>query len=111
MKEINKKLLREALIDEGYIESFGLDNTVENLLNLRNLDDKSAYDMLVTWLETGKLTPFQSVEGIDLTFLLTTLQMKAPAAILAYGMLLYDPKRNAIVLKNEADRRMTYVHK
>lgn len=105
MDTIDRNALRERLVNEGYVEEFGLENTVDNLLNLRNLEDDSAYKMLIEWMKTGKIGKFEPIEGIDKRFLRDTLKMKAPAIILAYGMLLYDPKRNAMFLKNEASRR------
>lgn len=105
---INKEELRERLIGEGYLAECGLDRTVENLINLEKLEDKRAYEMLVKWMQTGKVEKFEPIEGIDYKFLKDTLKMKKPAIILAYGMLLYDPKRNALFLKREATRKMLY---
>lgn len=111
MEKINKEELRERLIGEGYLAEFGLDRTVDNLLNLEKLDDKRAYEMLEKWMQTGKIDKFEPIEGIDYKFLKDTLKMKKPAIILAYGMLLYDPKRNALFLKREANRRMVFTSK
>lgn len=108
MNTIDRESLRERLIGEGYVEDFGLDRTIENLLNLNNLKDKSAYNMLVKWMQTGKISAFEPIEGIDLSFLRSSLTMKAPAIILAYGMLLADPKGNAIFLKNQVKRRKVF---
>lgn len=108
MKTINRNQLRERLIDEGYVPEFGLEYTIDNLLNLQNLEDKSAYEMLVEWMENGKVAKFDPIEGIDKAFLKNTLKMKDPAIILAYGALLYDPKRNAILLKREENRRLRF---
>lgn len=105
MSIVNKNELKQRLIDEGYIEEYGLDRTVENLINLEKLENKAAYEMLCTWLKTGKIQKFESIGGIDLKFLRDELHMKNPAIILAYGMLLYDPEHNAIALKREKDRR------
>lgn len=105
---INKEELRERLVGEGYLAECGLDRTVENLINLEKLEDKRAYEMLVKWMQTGKVEKFEPIEGIDYKFLKDTLKMKKPAIILAYGMLLYDPKRNALFLKREATRKMLY---
>lgn len=111
MEKINKEELRERLIGEGYLAEYGLDRTVDNLLNLEKLDDKRAYEMLVKWMQTGKVDKFEPIEGIDYKFLKDTLNMKKPAIILAYGMLLYDPKRNALFLKREATKRMLFTQK
>lgn len=108
MDKIDRNDLKMRLIDLGYVEEFGLERTIDNLLNLQNLENKSAYNMLVDWMKTGKVGKFEPIDGIDKTFLRDTLKMKDPAIILAYGMLLYDPKRNAIFLKNQASRRIKY---
>lgn len=111
MEKIKKEELRERLIGEGYLAEYGLDRTVENLINLENLEDKRAYQMLVRWMQTGKIDKFEPIEGIDYKYLKDTLKMKKPAIILAYGMLLYDPKRNALFLKREATKRMVFTAK
>ena len=105
MDTIDKNELRQRLIDCGYIPQFGLDRTVENLLNLKNLDNKDAYKMLEEWMESNRIRKFEPIEGIDVKFLKNKLKMKDPAIILAYGMLLHDPKGNAAFLK-QVDRRM-----
>lgn len=106
MDTIDKNELRQRLIDCGYIPQFGLDRTVENLLNLKNLDNKDAYKMLEEWMESNRIRKFEPIEGIDVKFLKNKLKMKDPAIILAYGMLLHDPKGNAAFLKRQVDRRM-----
>ena len=108
MKTIDKNDLRERLIDCGYIPEFGLENTVENLLNLQNIENPDAYAMLEEWMRTNKIRKFEPIEGIDVKFLRDTLKMKDPAIILAYGMLLHDPKRNAMLLKRQVDKRNIY---
>ena len=108
MGNIDRNQLKKRLIDCGYIEDFGLDRTVSNLLNLEKLDDKRAYEMLEEWMQTGRLRKFEPIEGIDIKYLRNTLKMKDPAVILAYGMLLFDPKRNAMALKREAEHRQMF---
>lgn len=107
MSTIDKNTLRERLVDCDYVPEFGLDSTVANLLNLQNLENKAAYNMLEEWMTTGKLRAFEPIEGIDIKFL-RDMKMKDPAIILAYGMLLHDPKRNAVFLKREASRRQLF---
>ena len=109
MNTIDRKQLKERLVDEGYIPEFGIENTIDNLLNLQNLEDKSAYEMLLEWMETGKVRKFGPIEGIDMKYLRSTLKMKDPAIILAYGMLLYDSKRNAIFLRKQENKRNCYI--
>ena len=108
MTNIDRIQLRKRLLDCGYIEEFGLEHTIDNLLNLARLDDKRAYHMLEEWMQTGRIAKFEPVEGIDRRFLRDTLKMKDPAVILAYGMLLFDPKGNAVVLRREAARRLKF---
>ena len=55
MKTIDKNELKQRLIDCGYITQFGLDNTIENLLNLENIENPAAYEMLVEWMNTNKI--------------------------------------------------------
>lgn len=111
MKTIDKNELKQRLIDCGYIPEFGLCDTIENLLNLKNIENPDAYKMLEEWLETNKIRKFEPIEGIDVKFLRDNLKMKDPAIILAYGMLLHDPKRNAMFLKRQVDRRNVFVFK
>lgn len=108
MKTIDKNELKQRLIDCGYIPQFGLDSTINNLLNLKNIENPDAYKMLEEWMVTNKIRKFEPIEGIDLKFLRDTLKMKDPAIILAYGMLLHDPKRNAIFLKRQVDKRNVF---
>lgn len=108
MKTIDKNELKQRLIDCGYIPQFGLDGTVDNLLNLQYIDNPDAYNMLVEWMETNKIRKFEPIEGLDLKFLRDILKMKDPAIILAYGMLLHDPKRNAIFLKRQVNKRNVF---
>lgn len=108
MGNIDREQLKKRLLDCGYIADFGIERTIDNLLNLEKLDNKDAYKMLEEWMATNKLRKFEPIEGIDMKFLRNKLRMKDPAVILAYGMLLYDPKRNAMILKRELDRRNAF---
>lgn len=107
MKAIDRNQLRERLIDCGYgfVPEAVLEQTVDNLLNLEKLENPAAYEMLAEWMETTKLRKFAPIEGIDQKFLKEKLKMREPAIILAYGMLLHDPKRNALFLKRQVDKR------
>lgn len=98
--EITKDILRERLLEEGYVEK-NLDRTIDNLMNLQG----KARQALNEWLETGKVVNFEAIEGVDRRFLRDNLKMKDPAVILAYGMLLAEPKYNAMYLKRLAFRR------
>ena len=95
MNTIDRNELKNRLIQEGYIEANGLDMTIDNLLNLEG----KAAEMLMEWFQDGKKPEFEAIEGIDSTYLRDTLEMKDPAVILSYGMLLVDPKVNSVRLK------------
>lgn len=101
METIDRAQLKERLLEQGYIETNGLEYTLDNLINLTG----KAAEMLRKWLETGRVDKFDPIEGIDKRFLKDRLKMKDPAIILAYGMLLKDPKRNSMLLMREVDRR------
>ncbi len=92
---IDKIALKELLIEYGYIAEYGLDMTVDNLINL----DGAAREMLLHWLAYRKIEKFTPIEGIDIKYLRDNMKMKEPAIILAYGMLLKDPKRNSALLR------------
>lgn len=96
MNTINRQELKKRLIQEGYVEAYGLDRTIDNLLNL---DGKAAV-MLIDWFNNGKTPEFDAIEGVDSAFLRDVLKMKEPAIILSYGMLLKDPKVNGAHLKS-----------
>lgn len=109
MNTIERNELKERLIDCGYIPEFGLEKTIDNLLNLKNLENPDAYKMLEEWMITCKVRKFEPIEGIDVNFLRDKLKMKDPAVILAYGMLLNDPKRNAIFLRRQVDKKQVFI--
>lgn len=98
MESINANTLRERLIEVGYPDTPITDNAVKHLLAM----DGKAAEMLKTWFETGRLPKFESIEGIDRNFLRDTLKMLDPAIIMAYGMLLENPKYNAMLFKRQA---------
>lgn len=96
MNTINRDKLKELLLEEGYIESNGIEMTLDNLMNLTG----DAAEMLKEWMETRKVRKFEPIEGIDRNFLRNEMKMKDPAIILAYGMLTSDnPKYNAYLLR------------
>lgn len=104
MNTINKEKLKERLLQEGYVEANGLNMTIERLANLKG----NAFEMLVDWMDKGIQPEFEAIEGISSTMLREKLQMKEPAIILSYGMLLADPKNAAIRLKSLLSRRFYY---
>ena len=102
MNTINRQELKNRLLQEGYVEDYGLDKTIDNLLGLNG----EAAKMLQEWVDHGKVPEFEAIEGIDSNTLRVKLGMKEPAIILSYGMLKMDPKINSIHLKNLLNRRM-----
>lgn len=104
MNTIDRQELKNRLIQEGYVEAFGLDQTIDRLLNL----DGKAAEMLKAWMNDGIIPEFDEIEGIGSKVLREKLKMKEPAIILSYGMLLKDPKANSIHLKNLLKRRTVF---
>lgn len=104
MNTIDRLELKNRLIQEGYVESFGLDQTIDRLLNL----DGKAAEMLKVWMDEGIIPVFDEIEGIDSKVLREKLKMKEPAIILSYGMLQKNPKANSIHLKNLLKRRTVF---
>ncbi len=102
MNTIDRQELKKRLLKDGYIEAFGLENTIDNLINL----DGKAKEMLVQWLKYEIIPEFEAIEGIDSKMLRGQLNMKEPAIILSYGMLLKNPKVNSVHLKNLFRNRM-----
>lgn len=88
---MDKEMLRKALIKEGYQNTTALDATINRLLALR----AEPCALLEAWLYKDIEPQFDAIEGIDSVFLKEKLQMKNPAIILAYSMLLDSPKENA----------------
>lgn len=104
MITINEQKLKACLLKEGYIEANGLDSTISHLLGMQ----EEAKQMLLEWMNEGKVPEFASINGIDSHILRDTLRMKEPAIILSYNMLLIDPIRNSAILKGLLSRRKMY---
>lgn len=98
MTTFDKKVLKERLLEVGYIDSLITEKAVEHLLALKG----EAAGMLQKWVDTGRVASFEPIEGIDKKFLRDILKMKDPAIIMAYGMLLDSPKYNAMLFKKKA---------
>lgn len=98
MATLNKELLKERVLEIGYIDSPITEKAVEHLLALKG----EAAAMLQKWYDSGRVDSFEAIEGIDKKFLRDTLRMKDPAIIMAYGMLLDNPKYNAMLFKKKA---------
>ncbi len=81
-----KEYIKKRLLADGYAAENGLEQTVENLMNLQG----ESMQMLKVWLDTGRVPDFEPIEGIDKAFLRKKLKMKDPAIILARAMLQTD---------------------
>lgn len=107
MITINEQDLRERLLKEGYIEANGLNSTITHLLGMQ----EKAKQMLLEWMKEDKTPEFAAINGIDSHVLRETLKMKEPAIIISYNMLLVDPNRNSVLLKEMLSRRKLYQRK
>lgn len=92
---INRQQLRSRLVQEGYTGAL-LDQTTDDLLKL----DGKAAEMLRSWLDRGIKPEFDDIEGLNSKLLRENYQMKEPAIILSYGMLMNNPVQNSKHLKN-----------
>lgn len=95
MNVINKQQLRARLVQEGYSGAL-LEKTTDDLLKL----DGKAAEMLHSWLDNGIKPEFDDIEGLNSRLLREHYQMKEPAIILSYGMLMNNPVQNSRRLKS-----------
>lgn len=98
MTKITHNTLKELLLEAGYVDTPITEKTIEHLLQLKG----EAASMLEKWCESGRVPSFNPIEGIDKKYLRDTLKMKDPAIIMAYGMLLDNPKYNAMLFRRKA---------
>ena len=82
---ITFETLKERLLKDGYVDS------------------PKPLPMLEEWIELGIKPHFSAIEGVDYSFLQQRLSMKDAALIIAYSMLLDNPKDNASYFKHLAD--------
>lgn len=92
---IDRQQLRVRLSREGYDGEL-LEQTAASLLKLKGV----AADMFRLWLNNGIRPEFNDIEGINSRFLREHYNMKDPAIILSYGMLLTNPVQNSKCLKH-----------
>ena len=95
---MNKKTVKQRLLEAGYTNTNALDETVDRLCNLKG----KPFELLEKWIIEGKEPAFEAIEGVDHVFLKEKLFMKAPAIIIAYSMLLSDAKENSEYFKHLA---------
>lgn len=98
MSNLNHDILKERLLEIGYVDAPITEKTIEHLMQLKG----AAATMLEQWYQSGRVPNFDAIEGIDKRFLRDYLKMKDPAIIMAYGMLLENPKYNAMLFKKKA---------
>ena len=101
---MDKEMLRKALIEEGYQNTKALDATVDRLIAL----SAEPLALLEAWLYKNVEPRFDAIEGIDSNFLREKLQMKNPAVILAYSMLLDSPKKNAAYFMHLSENKIGF---
>lgn len=85
---MDKNVIKEALIKDGYPQSAEINDTVERLSLLQD----ESKDKLIGWLNFGIRPEFEPINGIDSSILRETLGMKEAAIILAYDMLKHHPE-------------------
>ncbi len=89
-------VLKNKLLEVGYDDNQVTDDTISRLLNLSG----KPKDMLMEWIESAKSPIFEPIEGVNDTFLREKLQMKDPAIIIAYAMMIESPSENASYFKH-----------
>lgn len=92
---INRQRLRARLVQEGYSGAL-LEQATDDLIKL----DGKAAEMLRSWLNDGIKPEFNDIEGLNSRLLREHYQMKEPAIILSYGMLMNNPVQNSKHLRN-----------
>lgn len=93
---INEQELKSRLLEDGYVEENGLNATISHLLNLGEEPTRMLYD----WITTEKKPEFSEIHGISSEILRHNVGLKEPAIIIAYDMLLTNPRRNSKLLQN-----------
>ena len=101
---MNKEIVKQRLLEVGYTDAPALDATISRLCELKG----EPFNLLVSWLYEGKAPTFDAIEGVDSDFLKDKLCMKEPAIIIAYAMLLDDPKENSEYFKHLSENRVGF---
>lgn len=94
MKDFENLILMR-LVEEGYSLSEATNQTVARLSSLKG----RSLELLKDWLSNNIPVEFNSINGIDGTYLRNNLEMKEPAIIIAYEMLIRDPEENSKYFK------------
>ena len=101
---MTKDDIKIRLISIGYPQTPGLDQTVDRLIGFTG----EPKEMLEAWMERVVVPEFDSIYGISSSFLREKLGMKDPAIIIAFAMLLDNPKENADYLKQLVEKRFDF---
>ena len=104
LKTMNKEIVKQKLLEIGYSNTSALDATVNRLCDLKG----KPHELLVSWIYDDKTPIFETIEGIDSSFLKEKLCMKDPAVIIAYSMLLADAKENADYFKHLSENKIGF---
>lgn len=95
LKFMEREIVKQKLLEDGYSDSKALDETVNRLVNLSG----ASFELLADWIYNGKTPAFMAIEGVDSNFLREKLNMKDPAIIIAYAMLLENAEENSKYFK------------
>lgn len=90
-----ENLIRMRLVEEGYTISETTNQTIARLSSLKG----KSLELLKDWLSNNLPVEFDSINGIDATYLRNNLEMKEPAIIIAYEMLIREPEENSKYFK------------
>ena len=101
---MNKEIVKQRLLEVGYIDTPALDVTISKLCNLKG----EPFDLLVSWLYEGTAPTFDAIEGVDSDFLKDKLCMKDPAIIIAFSMLIDEPKENSAYFKHLSENKVGF---
>lgn len=101
---MNKEIIKQRLLEDGYPDTQALEATIDRLYSLKG----KPHELLESWLHEGKAPAFEAIEGVDSNFLKEKLSMKDPAIIIAFEMLLDDPKENSEYFKHLSENRIGF---
>lgn len=95
--------IKDRLLQEGYNQN-NLEDTISYLLSLGG-DPKIMFER---WLKENVKVEFNDIQGIDDKFLREKLQMKEPAIVIAYSMLIDSPEENSLYFRELANNRIEF---
>lgn len=101
---MNKEIVKQKLLEAGYSDTQALDATINRLCDLKGKPN----ELLVSWIYEGKTPIFEAIEGVDSDFLKDKLCMKDPAIIIAFSMLIDEPKENSAYFKHLSENKVGF---